>query len=44
MKTVLEVPNFVSKLVALDSDGASLMLGKNVGAFVLLKKKNNNHH
>ena len=39
MKTVLEVPNFVSKLVALGSDGASVMLGKNAGVFALLKKQ-----
>ena len=39
MKTVLEVPNFVSKLVALGSDGALVMLGKNSGVFALLKKQ-----
>ena len=39
MKTVLEVPNFVSKLMALGSDEASVMLGKNSGVFALLKKQ-----
>ena len=35
----MEIPDFLSKLVALGSDGASVMLGHNAGVFALLKQK-----
>ena len=35
---VMEMPDFLSKLIALGSDGASVMLGHNVGVFALLKE------
>ena len=36
--TVMEMPDFLSKLNALDSDGASLMLGCNAGISAFLKE------
>ena len=36
--TVMEMPEFLSKLIALSSDGASIMIGCNAGVFALLKK------
>ena len=35
--TVMEMPDFLSKLIALGSVGASVMLGHNAGVFALLK-------
>ena len=36
--TVMEMPDFVSKVIALDSDDAFVMLGCNSGVFALLKE------
>ena len=35
----MKLPDFVKKLVALESDGAEGMLGKNAGVIALLKEK-----
>ena len=37
--TVIEMPDILSKLFALGSDGASVMLGCSAGVFTLLKEK-----
>ena len=37
---IMNLPDFVKKLVALESDGAEGMLGKNAGVIALLKKNN----
>ena len=36
--TVMEMPDFLSKLIALGSDGAYVMLGHNAGVFALLQE------
>ena len=40
VETVMTCPDFMSKLVALGSDGASVMLRKNSGIIALLKENN----
>ena len=37
--TVMEMPDFLSKQVAVGSEGTSVMLGCNAGVFVLLKER-----